>query len=140
VQIFVDYGLPRREYYSRERSMGTLLCHCRHRFHDDPYTRLGLQDITAWVDFTAAAEAAQAAGLEVAGYTTQAHFLIGCGIGDFVADVGGLDVVERVNLSRQVMVLTLPGEMGERFKVIAFAKDYPGELRGFAARDLRHTL
>lgn len=140
VQLFVDYGLPRREYYAAERRTGTLLCHFRHRFHDDPLARLGLQDITAWVDFTAAAEAAHAAGLELAGYTTQAHFLIGCGIGDYLADVADLDVAERVNLSRQVMVLTLPGEMGERFKVIAFARDYGRPLRGFAARDLGHTL
>ncbi len=140
VQLFIDYGLPRREYYAAERCMGTLMCHFRHRFHDDPYTRLGLQDITAWVDFTAVAEAAQAAGLDVAGYTTQAQFLIGCGIADFVADVSDLDVVERVNVSRQVMVLTLPGEMGERFKVLALARDYDGDLRGFATRDLRHLL
>ncbi len=140
VMLFVDYGLPRREYYAAERRTGTLLCHFRHRFHDDPMQRIGLQDITAWVDFTAVAEAGQAAGLEVAGYTTQAHFLIGCGIGEFVADVGDLDVVQRVNLSRQVMVLTLPGEMGERFKAIALARDYPGGLSGFAGRDLRHTL
>jgi len=140
VLLFVDYGLPRREFYAPERSDGTLLCHFRHRFHDDPFTHLGLQDITAWVDFTAVAEAGQAAGLEVRGYTTQAHFLIGCGLGEFVADVSGLDVVSRVNLSRQAMVLTLPGEMGERFKAIAFAKGYDSPLRGFAVRDLRHTL
>ena len=140
VLLFVDYGLPRREFYAAERSDGTLLCHFRHRFHDDPFTRLGLQDITAWVDFTAVAAAGQAAGLEVAGYTTQAHFLIGCGLGEFVADVSGLDVVSRVNLSRQAMVLTLPGEMGERFKAIALAKGYDSPLRGFAVRDLRHTL
>ena len=140
VLLFVDYGLPRREFYAAERSDGTLLCHFRHRFHDDPFTRVGLQDITAWVDFTAVAEAGQAAGLEVAGYTTQAHFLIGCGLGEFVADVSGLDVVSRVNLSRQAMVLTLPGEMGERFKAIALAKGYDSPLRGFAVRDLRHTL
>jgi len=140
VLLFVDYGLPRREFYAAERSDGTLLCHFRHRFHDDPFTRLGLQDITAWVDFTAVAEAGQAAGLEVAGYTTQAHFLIGCGLGEFVADVSGLDVVSRVNLSRQAMVLTLPGEMGERFKAIALVKGYDSPLRGFAVRDLRHTL
>jgi SAM-dependent MidA family methyltransferase len=140
VLLLVDYGLPRREFYAAERSDGTLLCHFRHRFHDDPFTRLGLQDITAWVDFTAVAEAGQAAGLEVAGYTTQAHFLIGCGLGEFVADVSGLDVVSRVNLSRQAMVLTLPGEMGERFKAIALVKGYDSPLRGFAVRDLRHTL
>ena len=61
VMLFIDYGLPRRDYYSSERRDGTLICHFRHRFHDDPFTRLGLQDITAWVDFTAVAEAAQAA-------------------------------------------------------------------------------
>jgi SAM-dependent MidA family methyltransferase len=138
--LFVDYGLPRRELYAAERSRGTLLCHYRHRFHDDALVRLGLQDITAWVDFTLVAEAAEAAGLEVAGFTTQAHFLIGCGLGEFVANVAGLDLVERVNLSRQAMVLTLPGEMGERFKVIALAKGYDAPLRGFGVRDLRHTL
>ena len=140
VLLFIDYGLPRREYYSAERTRGTLLCHFRHRFHDDALTRVGLQDITAWVDFTAVAEAAQGAGCEVAGYTTQAHFLIGCGLGDFVANVEGLDLVQRLNLSRQAMVLTLPGEMGERFKVIALSKDYDAPLRGFATRDLRHSL
>jgi SAM-dependent MidA family methyltransferase len=140
VLLFVDYGLPRREFYAVERSDGTLLCHFRHRFYDDPFTRVGLQDLTSWVDFTAVAEAGQSAGLELAGYTTQAHFLIGCGLGEFVADVSGLDVVSRVNLSRQVMVLTLPGEMGERFKAIALARGYDSPLRGFAVRDLRHTL
>ena len=140
VLLFVDYGLPRRELYAAERSDGTLLCHFRHRFHDDPFGRLGLQDLTAWVDFTAVAEAGAAAGLELAGYTTQAHFLIGCGLGEFVANVADLDVVSRVNLSRQVMMLTLPGEMGERFKAIALAKGYDAPLRGFAVRDLRHTL
>jgi SAM-dependent MidA family methyltransferase len=140
VLLFIDYGLPRREYYSAERNRGTLLCHFRHRFHEDALTRVGLQDITAWVDFTAVAEAAQGAGCEVAGYTTQAHFLIGCGLGDFVANVEGLDLVQRLNLSRQAMVLTLPGEMGERFKAIALTKDYASPLRGFATRDLRHTL
>jgi SAM-dependent MidA family methyltransferase len=140
VLLFIDYGLPRREYYSAERTRGTLLCHFRHRFHDDALSRVGLQDITAWVDFTAVAEAAQGAGCEVAGYTTQAHFLIGCGLGDFVANVEGLELVQRLNLSRQAMVLTLPGEMGERFKVIALSKDFVSPLQGFATRDLRHSL
>jgi len=140
VLLFVDYGLPRREYYATERRDGTLLCHFRHRFHDDPFARPGLQDITAWVDFTAVAAAGSAAGLQLAGFATQAHFLIGCGIGEFLADVSDLDVVSRVNLSRQAMVLTLPGEMGERFKAIALTKGYDAPLRGFAVRDLRHTL
>ncbi len=140
VLLFVDYGLPRRELYSRERVRGTLLCHFRHRFHDDALARVGLQDITAWVDFTAVAEAAQSAGLEVACYTPQAQFLIGCGLGKFVANVADLDLVDRVNLSRQAMMLTLPGEMGERFKAIALTRDYDAPLCGFAVRDLRHTL
>jgi SAM-dependent MidA family methyltransferase len=140
VILFIDYGLPRREYYCAERTRGTLLCHFRHRFHEDALTRVGLQDITAWVDFTAVAEAAQGAGCEVAGYTTQAHFLIGCGLGDFVANVEGLELAQRLNLSRQAMVLTLPGEMGERFKAIALSKNYDSPLRGFATRDLRHSL
>jgi SAM-dependent MidA family methyltransferase len=140
VMLFVDYGLPRREYYAAERSSGTLLCHFRHRFNDDPFARPGLQDITAWVDFTAVATAAERAGLELAGYTTQAHFLIGNDLAGRLQDVSSLDLVQRVNLSRQAMVLTLPGEMGERFKVIALAKGYDAPLRGFAIRDLRHTL
>ena len=140
VMLFVDYGLPRREYYSPERSEGTLLCHFRHRFHEDPFARPGLQDITAWVDFTAVAEAALAAGLDLAGYTTQAHFLLGSGLDGFLAGAAGLGVVPRAQLSRQAMLLTLPGEMGERFKVIALARAYGACLRGFDLRDLRHTL
>ncbi|MGI9245206.1 MAG: class I SAM-dependent methyltransferase [Steroidobacteraceae bacterium] len=138
--LFVDYGLSRGEYYAQERAGGTLLCHFRHRFHEDACARVGLQDITAWVDFTRVAEAAQAAGLEVAGYTTQAQFLIGCGLGEFVADVGGLDLADRLNLSRQAMMLTLPGEMGERFKAMALTRDCELPLRGFALRDLRRLL
>lgn len=140
VVLLVDYGLPRREFYAAERSAGTLLCHFRHRFNDDPFARPGLQDITAWVDFTAVAEAADGAGLDVAGYTTQAHFLIGNDLAGRLQEVGEPDLVRRINLARQAMVLTLPGEMGERFKVIGLAKGYDSPLRGFAVRDLRHTL
>ena len=140
VLLFVDYGLPRRELYAAERSAGTLLCHFRHRFHDDPLVNVGLQDITAWVDFTAVAEAGEHAGLEVAGYTTQAHFLIGNDLARLVGEASRMDVVQRVNLSRQAMLLTLPGEMGERFRAIALSKGYDAPLRGFAVRDLRHTL
>ncbi|MFO1408055.1 MAG: SAM-dependent methyltransferase [Steroidobacteraceae bacterium] len=140
VLLFVDYGLPRHEYYAAGRSAGTLACHFRHRFHDDPYARPGLEDITAWVDFTAVAEAADAAGLMVAGYTTQAHFLIGNGLDRRLREVSDLDLVSRLNLSRQAMLLTLPGEMGERFKAIALSKGYDAPLAGFAVRDLRHTL
>jgi len=140
VVLLVDYGLPRREYYVRARRSGTLLCHSRHRWHDDPFLRPGLQDITAWVDYTAVAEAALAAALRLAGYTTQAHFLIGCGLEEFMSEAADLDVPSRLLLSRQAQLLTLPGEMGERFKVMALAKEIDAPLRGFAVRDLRHTL
>jgi SAM-dependent MidA family methyltransferase len=140
VVLFVDYGLPRREYYAAERCTGTMLCHFRHRFHDDPFLHPGLQDVGSWVDFTAVAEAGLAAGLELAGYTTQAHFLIGTGIGDYVAAASELDITQRLNISRQVMLLTLPGEMGERFKAIAMHKGCDGPLQGFSTRDLSHLL
>lgn len=140
VMLFVDYGLPRREYYQPERRDGTLLCHFRHRFHDDPFARPGLQDITSWVDFTGVAESAVAASLTVAGYTTQSHFLIGNGLAEFIANVADLDVASRVALSRQAMLLTLPAEMGERFKALALARNCALPLAGFAVRDLRHAL
>jgi len=140
VAIFIDYGLPRAQYYRHERSEGTLLCHFRHRFHDDPLINVGVQDIGAWVDFTAVAEAASDAGFQVAGFTTQAHFLIGCGIEQFLATLAEADLKDRVQLARQAMLLTLPGEMGEKFKVIALTKNYEQPLRGFAVRDLIGSL
>jgi len=130
--LFLDYGYPRAAYYHPERSMGTLMCHYRQRAHGDPFLYPGLQDITAHVDFTAVAEAATAAGLELAGYTTQAHFLMALGIAAY-ADEG-------MEPARQVKLLTLPEEMGERFKAIAFAKGLMRELRGFTLRDLSQTL
>lgn len=140
VMLFIDYGLPQREYYRAERREGTLLCHYRHRFHDDPLIHVGVQDIGAWVDFTAVAEAAVDSGLRVAGFTTQAHFLIGCGIEGFMANIAEQPVTERVQLARQAMVLTLPGEMGERFKVLGLAANYEHPLRGFGIRDLLGAL
>ena len=140
VALFIDYGLPQREYYRAERREGTLLCHYRHRFHDDPLINVGVQDIGAWVDFTAVASAAVDAGMSIAGFTTQAHFLIGAGIEHFMADIATRPVTERVQLARQAMVLTLPGEMGERFKVIGLALNYDHPLRGFGVRDLLGSL
>ncbi len=80
VALLIDYGLPRAHLYHPERGTGTLRCHFRHRAHDDPFILVGLQDITAWVDFTRVAEAADGAGLEILGFTTQAAFLIGAGM------------------------------------------------------------
>ena len=114
-----------------------MLCHYRHRFHDDPFVRVGLQDIGAWVDFSAAGAAARTAGFTVEGFSTQAHFLIGCGIDRYLVEVADLDLVQRLNLSRQAMMLTLPGEMGERFKALALSRGYHAPLCGFSVRDLR---
>lgn len=140
VVLLIDYGLPRRQYYRPERREGTLLCHYRHRFHDNPLIHVGVQDIGAWVDFTAVAEAAVGAGLEVIGFSTQAHFLIGNGIEQLIAGLQSAELEARVQLARQAMLLTLPGEMGERFKVIGLGKQYPHSLRGFSIRDLAASL
>jgi SAM-dependent MidA family methyltransferase len=140
IVLLIDYGLPRRQYYRSERREGTLLCHYRHRFHDDPLINVGVQDIGAWVDFTAVAEAAVDAGLGILGFTTQAHFLIGNGIDQLLAPLADEALTARVQVSRQAMLLTLPGEMGERFKVIGLGKQYEQPLRGFAVRDLIGSL
>jgi SAM-dependent MidA family methyltransferase len=140
VALFIDYGLPQRQYYRSERSEGTLLCHFRHRFHDDPLINVGVQDIGAWVDFTAVAAAASAAGLTVAGFSTQAHFLIGNGLEQLLAPAAPGELASRVQLARQAMLLTLPGEMGERFKVIGLSRGFEQPLRGFGVRDLAATL
>jgi SAM-dependent MidA family methyltransferase len=140
VVIFIDYGLPRRQYYRSERSEGTLLCHYRHRFHDEPLINVGVQDIGAWVDFTAVAEAAVASNMDVLGFTTQAHFLICNGLEQLLAPNDDESIAARVQFSRQAMLLTLPGEMGERFKVIGLGKNYPHALRGFALRDMAAAL
>lgn len=130
--LFLDYGYPRAAYYHPERRMGTFMCHYRQRVHGDPFLYPGLQDITAHVDFSAVAEAGIAAGLELAGYTTQAHFLLALGISE--------EAMASLQAAQQVKLLTLPDEMGERFKVIGFSKGLEQSLGGFALRDLAHTL
>jgi SAM-dependent MidA family methyltransferase len=140
VALLIDYGLPRRDYYRADRSEGTLLCHFRHRFHDDALVNVGLQDIGAWVDFTAVAEAAADAGLRVAGYCTQSQFLMGTGIDRYLAALASEDLPARMQVARQAMVLTLPNEMGERFKVIGLSRDVDVPLVGFSVRDLSAGL
>jgi SAM-dependent MidA family methyltransferase len=140
VMLFIDYGLPRAQYYADERTRGTLLCHYRHRFHDDALIHVGLQDIGAWVDFTAVAESAVANDCSVVGYTTQAHFLIGCGIDKLLAGLAEQGLESRLQIGKQAMMLTLPGEMGERFKAIALGKNFDGMLMGFAVRDMAAAL
>ncbi|MGH8495120.1 MAG: class I SAM-dependent methyltransferase [Gammaproteobacteria bacterium] len=138
--LFIDYGLPQRDYYSLERGTGTLRCHYRHRAHDDPFILVGLQDITAWVDFSALAGAGIDAGFAIAGFTTQAQFLIGCDLEGQLIALSGRGRGTQIELAQQVKRLTLPEEMGERFKVLGFGRDIERPLRGFAMRDLRGTL
>ena len=140
VALWFDYGLPRSQYYFPERRDGTLMCHFRHRAHDDPFLHPGLQDITAWVDFTALAEACGPAGCELAGFTTQAYFLAGLGIDREMQDLAGRDANRYARLANQARRLMLPGEMGERFKAMAWSRKMDLPLRGFALQDLRHTL
>lgn len=138
--FFIDYGFPRREYYHPQRDRGTLMCHYRHRAHDDPFFLPGLQDITCHVDFTAMAEAATGAGAEMLGFATQAQFLINCGITELLAHTPPEDGAAYLPLSAQVQKLTSPAEMGELFKVIALGRQAPQPLLGFADGDRRHML
>jgi len=138
--LWFDYGLPRAQYYFAERHQGTLLCHYRHRAHDDPFLYPGLQDITAWVDFTSLAEASQSAGFELAGFTTQAHFLAATGIDHEMRRLAADDGARFARLAGEARQLMLPGEMGERFKVMAWLRDIDAELRGLSFVDLRHSL
>ena len=135
-----DYGYPRQEYFHPQRRAGTLLCHYRHHAHDDPFLFPGLQDITASVDFTSVAEAAVDTGLHVSGFTTQAHFLIACGLDQFVSEFEIDDAVDRSKMTHQVSKLTMPGEMGEKFKFIGLTKALDIQLRGFGFVDQRSRL
>jgi SAM-dependent MidA family methyltransferase len=138
--LLADYGYPRHEYYHLQRSAGTLMCHYRQRAHTDPLRWPGLQDITAHVDFTAVAEAGVAAGMTLAGYTTQSWFLLDCGLEEFLQEAGPSDTVTYMKLAQQAKTLILPGEMGERFKLIGLARGVDGPLPGFRTQDLRHRL
>ncbi len=136
VLIFIDYGYPGGEYYHPQRTSGTVIAHYQHRATEALLERVGLQDVTANVDFTAVADAALAAGFELDGYTTQAYFLLPNGLDTYYqAAVKNVDEATAVMLSQQVRQLTLPAEMGERFQVIAFSKEYAAVLRGFTLQD-----
>ena len=138
--LFVDYGFGASEYYHPQRNRGTLMCHYRHHAHDDPFFLPGLQDITAHVDFSAVAESASASNTHLLGYTTQAHFLINCGIADFLEESNPEKVREYLPLSTQLQKLTSPAEMGELFKVIAVGKGLDTPLRGFTSGDKSRLL
>jgi SAM-dependent MidA family methyltransferase len=138
--VFVDYGYPRSEYYLPERSDGTLVCHHRHRAHGDPFHLPGLTDITAFVDFTALAEAGVGAGFDLAGYCAQSSFLINCGLAERLAEIEAIaDPVERHQRHNEIKRLMLPGEMGERFQAMGFQRGV--DIRwAFAQGDLSRRL
>jgi SAM-dependent MidA family methyltransferase len=136
--LLFDYGLPRAHYYHPQRTDGTLRCYFKQRAHDNPFVNISVQDITAWVDFTRVGEAALAAGLDVAGFATQAAFLLGTGIEAMAAEP--TDTTTRARLASEARRLLLPGEMGESFKVMAVCRNLQQPLRGFAYQDLRTSL
>ena len=138
--LVVDYGFPAREYYHPDRRQGTLMCHYRHRAHADPYINVGLQDITAHVDFSALGAAAASSGLRVAGYTQLAPFLLALGVADRVQDPNDADARGRIAAVQELKKLTMPYEMGELFKVIALIKGFDAELTGFSLLDHRGRL
>ena len=138
--LLIDYGYPRAEYYLPSRSNGTLLCYYRHQAHADPFLWPGLNDITEFVDFTAMAEAAYEAGLEVLGYTSQAQFLFNCGVLECLARRGPEGTADYVRAARAVQRLTTPQEMGELFKVLAVGRGVDIPLLGFTRGDRLHTL
>lgn len=137
VMLFIDYGFPSHEYYHPSRHMGTLMCHYRHYAHSDPMQYIGLQDITAHVDFTALALAGRENGLDLLGYTHQAGFLLDCGLLELSHRD---DITQQVQISQQIQRLTQPHEMGELFKVMALGKKCDLYLDGFQSFEASHRL
>lgn len=140
IVLLIDYGFPAHEYYHPQRHMGTLMCHYHHRAHDNPLILVGLQDITAHIDFTAMATAAVDSGFDVLGYTSQAAFLMANGLEELMARSDATNAKAHMELTNQIKKLTLPSEMGELFKVLAFAKNVDLELEGFRLQDHRSRL
>jgi SAM-dependent MidA family methyltransferase len=144
VIFIIDYGFPRHEYYHPQRASGTLMCHHRHQAHGDPFAHPGEQDVTAHVDFSALAQAAAGAGLEVLGYATQAQFLVNCGITEVLGEANVENALHYAPLAAQAQKLLSPAEMGELFKVLAVGRgvgrDVKRPLRGFTRGDRSASL
>lgn len=140
VIIMLDYGFSAREYYHPQRNLGTLMCHYQHYSHTEPLIYVGLQDITAHVDFTSVAHAGVSHGLELCGFCTQAQFLMNCGILDLMSQVSAHDIASYAPLAAAAQKLLSPAEMGDLFKVIAFSKKIEDPLLGFSTGDKSHTL
>ena len=140
VIIMLDYGFSAREYYHPQRNAGTLMCHYQHYAHSEPLIYVGLQDITAHVDFSSVAHSGVNHGLELSGFCTQAQFLMNCGILELMSQVSAHDMANYAPLAAAAQKLLSPAEMGDLFKVIAFSKEIEEPLLGFSAGDKTHTL
>lgn len=139
VLLLIDYGYGRQEYYHPDRACGTLMCFYQHHQHTNPLTLVGLQDITAHVDFTHIAESADAAGLRVSGFTTQTAFLLNCGLLD-IAQKTELTEIEKYKQNQAIKTLTMPSQMGEIVKVMGLTKNFELPLLGFSSYDRRIDL
>ena len=140
VAFLFDYGLSRREYYAVDRAGGWLRCHFRHHAHSDPLILPGAQDLTAWVDFSGIATAAVSSGLEVAGYVTQAQFLLGGGLDEELKGLTEMPLEAQLELSGQVKMLTLPGEMGENIKCLGLSRGPVRRPAALVNADRTHAL
>jgi SAM-dependent MidA family methyltransferase len=138
--LMLDYGFPRHEYYHPQRSSGTLMCHAQHRAHDDPLHAPGQEDITAHIDFTAMRDAALEGGLQMAGYTGQARFLINCGLLELAAQLPQDNALHYAKAVAPLQKLLSEAEMGELFKVIGFTKNLQVDWLGFARGDRSGSL
>ncbi|PPD52122.1 MAG: hypothetical protein CTY10_09730 [Methylotenera sp.] len=140
VIMMLDYGFGAGEYYHPQRNTGTLMCHYQHQAHSNPLIYVGLQDITAHVNFTAIAESGLENRLSLAGYCNQASFLMDCGILEILGETSPSDIAAYMPLASAAQKLLSPSEMGELFKVIAFSKEMPCDLIGFKSSDKAHML
>ena len=138
--LLIDYGFPRHEFYHPQRTGGTLMCHYRHHAHAEPFFLPGLQDITAHVNFTGVIEAGHEAGLDLLGYTTQAAFLLNCGLTQVLSQIPAQDTERYLPHAQAAQKLISPAEMGELFKVMALGKGIEAPLMGFAVGDRSASL
>jgi SAM-dependent MidA family methyltransferase len=139
VLLLFDYGYGRREYYHSDRSQGTLMCYYQHHKHADPFILVGLQDITAHVDFTSIAETTLTTELKLSGYTTQSSFLLACGLLE-IAQSHSLSETALFQQNQAIKILTLPSQMGEAIKAIGLTKNFDIPLLGFSLHDRRRDL
>ena len=136
--LLIDYGMGRDEYYHEQRDEGTLRCYYQHKASDNPFEHIGEQDITTSVNFSDIADQAKCSGFDVAGYATQAMFLIALGIDEYL--INETDASNKITLAQQIKQLVLPSAMGESFKVLALTKNCHVKLNGFKEQNLMHKL